>query len=329
MKPWGMIYIQKLITMGIQLLNTFFKKQKCTSIKEISLKQLEGKKIAVDISIYLYRYKKQDALIEHIFTMCSILRHYNIHPVFIFDGKASAEKKITIMERSSRREQAKKSLQHYQHQLQTATGDEKGVLHSKIEQVKKDIVKLSLKDIYAAKQLLDLYGLPWIHAKGEADEVCAALVLSNMVYACLSEDTDMFAYGVPRVLKYFSLIHHRCVIYETKEIFRHLGLELEDFQHLCIISGTDYNKRMGNIFTFYNLYMEEYKSTDTSKGFLQWLGGKYISMQNYYRVQEIANHYRITPSEILQQYKYIPIRNGFIQMNKLKIFLEKYNFMFC
>ncbi len=148
-----------------------------------------------------------------------------------------------------------------------------------------------------------------------------------MVYACLSEDTDMFVLGIPRVLKYFSLIHHTCVMYQTDTILHHLELNLEDFRHLCIISGTDYNKRIGNIFTFYKHYTT-FKQTKADD-FLQWLGGKYISMQNYYKIQDIKRFYSITPSTILQQYKYIPIRNGEIQMNKLKNFLEMQNFMFC
>ena len=52
------------------------------------------------------------------------------------------------------------TINHYQNQLQTADTVKKKALCSKIEQVKKNIVKLSLKDINAVKQLLDLYGLP-------------------------------------------------------------------------------------------------------------------------------------------------------------------------
>lgn len=313
--------------MGIRLLNTFFKRKRCEGIKEISLKELSGRKIVIDISIYLYRYKQQGSLIENIFHLCSILRYYNIHPVFIFDGKASAAKKNTLKERSERRKQAKITLQCCQEQLPNASSLKKQQLYSNIKHLKKQIVKLFLDDIRKVKNLLDLYGMSWIQAKGEADELCAALVKSNTVYACLSEDTDMFALGIARVLKYFSLIHHTCVMYQTDVILENLDLELEDFRHLCIISGTDYNKQMGNIFTFYTFYTRFKQTSETD--FLKWLGGKYISMQNYYKVQDIQQHYVIKPSHILQQYKYIPIRNRVVQMEKLKNFLKTQNFMFC
>ena len=56
------------------------------------MSNLSGKKIAVDISIYLYKYESENALLENMFMMLSIFRHYNIIPVFIFDGKPPAEK---------------------------------------------------------------------------------------------------------------------------------------------------------------------------------------------------------------------------------------------
>ncbi len=105
-------------------------------------------------------------------------------------------------------------------------------------------------------------------------------------------------------------------------------MDLENFRHLCIISGTDYNKQIGNIFTFYELYTGFTPSVNADN-FLQWLGGKHISMQNYYKVLDIADFYDINSSNILQQYKYIPIKNKNVQMKELKKFLKTQNFMFC
>ena len=314
--------------MGIHLLNTFLKKQKCKGIQEISLHELNGKKIAIDASIYLYRYKQQGALIEKMFNLCSILRHYNISPVFVFDGKASLRKKDTLQLRATKRRQAKYELQHSIDQLETASTLKKVQLNRKISSLRKQAVKLTVEDIKNVTNLLTLYGIAWVHAKGEADELCAALVCYGIAYACLSEDTDMFVLGVPRILKYFSLIQHTCVLYQTDQILEHLHIDLENFQHLCIISGTDYNKQIGNIFTFYELYTE-FTPLGTADSFLQWLGGKHISMQNYYKILDIVNFYTINSSDILQEYKYIPIKNKDFQMKKLKEFLEVHNFIFC
>ena len=71
--------------MGIRYLNRFLKDNASPSIKLCKLADLSGKKIAVDISIYMYRYASENNLIENIYLMLSIFRHYNIIPIFIFD----------------------------------------------------------------------------------------------------------------------------------------------------------------------------------------------------------------------------------------------------
>ena len=76
--------------MGIKHLNRFFKENAGESMKFISIADLSGKKIAVDISIYMYKYASDDILIENIYLMLSVFRHYNVIPIFIFDGKPSA-----------------------------------------------------------------------------------------------------------------------------------------------------------------------------------------------------------------------------------------------
>ena len=50
--------------MGIKHLNHFFKEEAANSLKFISLKELSGKKIAVDISIYMYKYASENTLLK-------------------------------------------------------------------------------------------------------------------------------------------------------------------------------------------------------------------------------------------------------------------------
>ena len=54
--------------MGIQYLNTYIKKNVTNNaIVELSLETLKNKTIAVDISIYLYKYLAENELIENIY----------------------------------------------------------------------------------------------------------------------------------------------------------------------------------------------------------------------------------------------------------------------
>ena len=92
--------------MGIKHLNRFLKENSSTSIKFVNIAELSGKKIAVDISIYMYRYASDDNLIENMYLMLSVFRHYNIIPIFIFDGKPPTEKKELLIKRREDKNEA-------------------------------------------------------------------------------------------------------------------------------------------------------------------------------------------------------------------------------
>ena len=96
--------------MGIKHLNQFLRSECGESIKNIQIAELSGKKIAIDISIYAYKYESNDSLIENIYIMLSIFRQNNITPVFVFDGKPPTEKKALL---EKRREDKKEAEQEY------------------------------------------------------------------------------------------------------------------------------------------------------------------------------------------------------------------------
>lgn len=80
--------------MGIKYLNRIFNSN-CndTSIYKIHLQHFAEKRIAVDASIFLYRFLGEEKLIEQMYLMVSIFRNYGIIPIFVFDGVAPPEKK--------------------------------------------------------------------------------------------------------------------------------------------------------------------------------------------------------------------------------------------
>ena len=49
-----------------------------------------------------------------------------------------------------------------------------------IENLKKKFIKLKYDDIINVRNLIDAFGLYYIEALGEADELCAKLVIKNM-----------------------------------------------------------------------------------------------------------------------------------------------------
>lgn len=93
-----------LIIMGIQGLSDFLKKKFPTVYKEISIDDLRYKKIAVDTSLYLYKYKviNNDNWMDCFIRLICCLRKFDVHPIFIFDTSAPIEK---IEEQKRRRQQ--------------------------------------------------------------------------------------------------------------------------------------------------------------------------------------------------------------------------------
>jgi flap endonuclease-1 len=237
--------------MGIRNLNQYLRDNCPNSIKCINVSELSGKKIVVDISIYLYKYEGENALLENMYSMLSIFMYYNIIPVFIFDGKPPPEKKSLLTKRRECRELAQEEYNKLKLQLDTATDAiddaERQHILTSMEQLKKQTVQLNKEKIENVKALIRAFGASYYDAPGEADELCALLVIRKKVWACLSEDMDLFVYGCSRVLRYFSLISHTVVLYHSKGIYNELNMTHKEFQEVCVLSGTDYNNNNTNV----------------------------------------------------------------------------------
>ena len=93
--------------MGIKGLNDFIKKKYPTTIKDINISELKYKKLAIDTSLYLYKYKiiLGEKWIDGFINLIMCLRKNDVHPVFIFDNGAPKEK---IEEQKRRRETVNK-----------------------------------------------------------------------------------------------------------------------------------------------------------------------------------------------------------------------------
>ena len=327
--------------MGITHLNKYIQ-QKCpNSIHRISISNLYGKSIVVDISIYLYKYETVNLLMENIYTMLSIFTYYHITPLFIFDGKPPAEKKALLIER---RKERNKAIDYYhtlnEHVLSTQMKEEdKQELLTEMLALKKQMVVITREKIEKVKELLRAYGATYYDAPGEADELCAMLVITKKVWACLSEDMDMFVYGCPRVLRYFSLRNHTAVLYYTKGILRELQMSQVEFREICVLSGTDYNlycqdKHIHLFQTF--AYFQKYKKwviNETKKmdmirhddvTFYTWMQSntKYIKNIDYLLQINKLFDLREAP-ERLVMFENISITNSTIVEEKVKEIMNK------
>ena len=331
--------------MGIRYLNRFFKEEATQGIKLISLKQLSGKKIAIDISIYMYKYASENSLIENIYLLLSLLRHYNIVPLFIFDGKAPIEKKELLQKRKEDKKVAQEEYDILKNKLlinEDMDEIEKQEIMTNMDLLKRKFVHIKKKDIEMVKRLIRAYGATYYDAPGESDEICALLTIKGKVWATLSEDMDMFVYGCPRVLRYMSLLNHTVVLYDTKSILETLGINQKDLREICVLSGTDYNsmndetKNSPNLYTtlkYFKKFFKEKKkrefNNEQSIEFYDWLATNTSYIKDLPLLQKIYDIFDITKNhENIKKFEDIKITNSIIVKDEIVEILKTDGFMF-
>ena len=322
--------------MGIKHLNNFFRTECGDSLKVISIAELSGKKIAVDISIYMYKYASNEALIENMYLMLATFRQYNIIPIFIFDGKPPTEKKALLEKRKIDKKLAEKEYNILKQKLEmnNTNNDDKHEIISNMDSLKKRFIYINREKIDQVKSLIRAYGVTYYDAPGEADELCALLVLKNKVWACLSEDMDMFVYGCTRVIRYLSLFNHTAILYNTKEILENLSLTQKEFREICVLSGTDYNiqncnnnsRNMPNLYETFNLFKKYIKDKE-NLDFYEWLKINSDYITDYELLQNIYNMFDLKNIDF-KIFETIKIVNSPINCENIKTILKIDGFVF-
>ena len=187
---------------------------------------------------------------------------------------------------------------------------------------------MNSKKINEIKLLLTYFGVCFIDAPEEADVLCVQLVKEDKVFACLSEDMDMFAYGCPRILRYISLINQTIVFYDLEKILLHLGISNVELLELCIVCGTDYNVNQINMnkkFDYWYNKMKNYKIQNMESSFYDWLiiNGEQIDIDKIGLIKKIFNN-SLNLEDLLPS----DIKNGIIMDNELKVLLSRNGFIF-
>lgn len=321
--------------MGIKHLNKFLREQCKSSIYFAPISDLSHKKIAIDISIYMYKFESEGTLIENMYLMLSIFRNYNIIPVFIFDGKPPTEKKELLLKRRENKKDAEEEYNKLKDQLKNTemSNEDKQELINNMDILKKQFVYIKREQIERVKRLIRAYGATYYDAPGEADELCSQLVIKNKVWAVLSEDMDMFVYGATRVLRYLSLLNHTVVIYDTKGILQELGITQKELRQICVLSGTDYNVLNDNCRHEFNLYktLKLFKKFHKSKidiDFYEWLNINTDLIDDIDLLNKIYDMFDLTINVKTRIFDDIRISNGIILRDEIKDILKTDGFIF-
>ena len=297
--------------MGVKLLNTFLKSKFPKTINKVRWELLANKKVVVDTNNYMYRFLSEDRLIDGFMCMCGIFKYYKITPLFIFDGKAPIEKMEEIKERRINRKKYTKIFKSVENNLTPK---------EKIE-MKRKIVKVSPDNVFIIKSLITAYGMKYILSPGESDELCCKLVNSGKVYACMSEDMDMFLYGCRRVIRMYNE-KGKISIYNINNILNHLNMDLKSFKYLSLLGNMKNMEKKQNIFYYYDLFQ-----THGSNNVIAYLlNNNIISQLQLENINKKLDIYDLNKSKILSNCNYILIQNSPIinsEIEKFKLMTQQ------
>lgn len=228
--------------MGIKHLNQFVRRECPGAIKTMSFAELTGKVLAVDASIYMYRFAADEALLENMYSMIRMFQLSGIVPIFIFDGKPPDEKRNLLNKRQRLKRIAEMHYNEVKTHLELSSASQMQTCDNEhlLKALKRRFIRLHDADFERVKTLLQALGVNYVVAPGEADAMCAQMVLKRKAHACLSDDSDMFVYGCPRVLRHLNLLDQTMTMHDMSKILDLLGITMNEFRQICVVSGTDY-----------------------------------------------------------------------------------------
>ncbi len=267
--------------MGIKDLCQFLRKIAPDLVVEVPLSSLSGQRLAVDASVYLYKFicidnQFKGQWVDMFINFIVWLRKNNIRPVFVFDGKPPKQKERTQKERRANRHRIEQKALELEDLLDTLNeydlnepiSDElkariddavnadtsywsrKEVMREINTRFKKEnskVIHIGPAENKKVQDLLTFIGLPWFKAAGEAERTCVWLCKHEYVKGVITTDSDVLAYGVPIFIQDVRVNQDTCKIIRHQDVLDVLDLSEEQFRDFCIMCGTDYNERMPGI----------------------------------------------------------------------------------
>ena len=280
--------------MGIKNLLKFLSNYKGI-LKEINDNNFNKQKVAIDISIILYKViiairntgadltNKKGEVVSHIlglFNKTIYLLKKNIIPIYVFDGKAPDLKSKVIQER---KEIKKKAWE----KLESITNEKEKIKYFK------RTVSISWKQLNECKELLRLMGIPYIEAPEEADAQCAWLVKNGFASGVLTEDMDILTFGSKRIYRNLGSFNKTTLEINLDDILEKIKLDYDQFIELCILFGCDYCDRINDINPedLYNAYIKFKNINET----FEYLKDKKYNVPEIDNINVIKDYFKNPP----------------------------------
>ena len=313
--------------MGIKDLKTLIRKHSPNGIATRNLSHYANKTVAIDTSIYFYRFLAYGNHLSGFVRQILLLLENGITPLYIFDGKPPDEKYEVINERKIKKEKSLALKEQIEKKLDiTDDPNEIKMLQKQLFDINRKLIWVSPEHISSAKELFRLFGVPYLDADGEAEILCAKMCQRGLVQACLSEDTDLLPNGACIFINNFKVSYKYIQEFNLGNILKDMGLTMEQFVDLCILCGCDYTCKIEGLakdgaYTMIKKYVNIEGIINYIKYYNKKTGKqKYIVPENfnYQRAREIF----CTPMEELVDPGLIVTKLKPIHSDSLKNFVE-------
>ena len=225
------------------------------SPEEISLKDLEGRTVAIDAYNTIYQFlsgiRQRDGsplmdqngnVTSHLsgilYRTASIVDK-GINPIYVFDGESHEHKAKTLEQRRAIKEEAMEKWREAK-----AAGN--------IEEARKFAIRTSRMSPYileSSKKLLDYMGIPYVQAVGEGEAQGAYMVEQGDAWAVASQDYDCLLFGAPRIVRNLTLSGglSNLEYLELEKVLEDLELSREQLIDVALMVGTDFNEGIHGI----------------------------------------------------------------------------------
>jgi len=238
--------------MGVQISELLVK-------KEIEVKDLSGKIIAIDAFIFLYQFltgirgrdgspltNSKGEVTSHImglFNRTSKLMQQGLKLAYVFDGEPP---KLKEKERERRRALKVEAQKKFDDAKKREDVEEMRKYGSRT-------ARLTPEMVADAKDLIKALGLPVVEAPAEGEAQASLLVKQEKAFAVASQDADAFLFGAPRVIRNLSISgrkkRHNSLAYDVvkpelvdlTENVNELGIDQSQLIALAMLVGTDFN----------------------------------------------------------------------------------------
>ena len=291
------------------------------------LADLKNKRIAVDASFWLFRgayccanelmtHQKTTAYLNYSIQAAQKLRQLGIYLTIVFDGKSLPAKANEHEKRRKLRARAERDHQEHgenvrelEWQIRDSEEGRESQFHDNAEEVDdcdharlemarnaqaeaaKRAIKISDEMVCSAMYVLShIEGVEVLRAPYEADVQLAYLARSGYCYAVLSDDSDLVAHGVARVLMRYDKNSGEALLVEQEKLlqfsvrrFSLKGYTPAMLLEMCVLSGVDYlQSPLGLSVYGANEYIKKYKTGVAAIKFLRNFRRKTIKIPKDY-----------------------------------------------